>query len=100
MTSQHYHLTSHDLPDVTPIELRPWRSQRSPVRSAVQKQVKVPSCASHVPPKRHGEESQSSGAAVGTAGGCVYGAAVAVAVAPIGGLNGELGESGGRCFMD
>ena len=63
------------------------------MRSAVQKQVKVPSCASHVPPKRHGEESQSSGAmGMGTVGGCVN----AVAVAPIDGLNAEVGESGGR----
>ena len=81
------------------IELCPWRSQRSPVRSAVQKQVKVPSCASHVPPKRHGEESQSSGKMVtGTVGGCVN--AATVAVAPIDGLNAEVGESGGRCFKD
>ena len=65
----------------------------------MQKQVKVPSCASHVPPKRHGEESQSSGAATeGTVGGCVN--AATVAVAPIAGLNGEDGESGGRCFKD
>ena len=65
------------------------------MRSAVQKQVKVPSCASHVPPKRHGEESQSGGKmGMGTVGGCVYTATVAVA--PIDGLNGEDGESGWR----
>ena len=67
----------------------------------MQKQVKVPSCASHVPPKRHGEESQSSGGCVKaetTVGGCVN--AATVAVAPIDGLNAEVGESGGRCFKD
>ena len=59
----------------------------------MQKQVKVPSCASHVPPKRHGEESQSSGKmGMATVGGCVN----AVTVAPIDGLNGEDGESGWR----